>query len=135
MRNRDYSTNVQKPLRHKVIGKAATHRKTGPLRVRFKFVGAGADYHLPEGNTASVSIAIWEDRQPIASSNKLNMAASMSRNNQEARMPAMRASQEARPRNDVPHNDGINQKFQRCAFETRKSRKTCTRATDFSSSG
>jgi len=44
------------------------HRKTGPLRVRFKFVGAGADYHLPEGNTAGASIAIWEDRQPIASS-------------------------------------------------------------------
>jgi len=70
--------------------KAVSHRKTGPLRVRFKFVGAGADYHLPEGNTADVSIAIWEDRQPIASSNKFNMAAHMSRNNQEARMPAMR---------------------------------------------
>ena len=69
---------------------AQSHRKTGPLRVRFKFVGAGADYHLPEGNTADVSIAIWEDRQPIASSNELNMAAPKSRNNQEARMPAMR---------------------------------------------
>jgi hypothetical protein len=64
------------------------------LRARFKFVGAGADYHLPEGNTASVSIAIWEDRQPIASSNKLNMAARMSRNNQEGRMPAMRLGNE-----------------------------------------
>jgi len=70
--------------------KAVSHRKTGPLRVRFKFVGAGADNHLPEGNTADVSIAIWEDRQPIASSNKINMAAPMSPNNREARMPAMR---------------------------------------------
>ena len=70
--------------------KAVSHRKTGPLRVRFKFVGAGADYHLPEGNTADVSIAIWEDRQPIASSNEPHMAAPKSRNNQEARMPAMR---------------------------------------------
>ena len=82
--------------------KAVSHRKTGPLRARFKFVGAGADYHLPEGNTASVSIAIWEDRQPIASSNKLNMAAHLSRNNREVRMPAMRTSQEARSRNDIP---------------------------------
>src|SRR2546423_14128917 len=61
--------------------KAASQRKTGPLRVRFKFVGAGADYHLPEGNTAGVSIAIWEDRQPTASSNKFNIAAAMSPNN------------------------------------------------------
>jgi len=30
---------------------AQSHRKTGPLRVRSKFVGAGADYHLPEGNS------------------------------------------------------------------------------------
>src|SRR5262245_43753572 len=30
---------------------AQRHRKTGPLRARFKFVGAGADYHLPEGNS------------------------------------------------------------------------------------
>ena len=65
------------------------------MRVRFKFVGAGADYHLPEGNTAGVSIAIWEDRQPIASSNKPNMAAPKSRNNQEARMPAMRLRKQA----------------------------------------
>jgi hypothetical protein len=70
--------------------KAVSHRKTGPLRARFKFVGAGADYHLPEGNTADVSIAIWEDTQSIASSNRYNMAARMSWNNQEARMPAMR---------------------------------------------
>jgi hypothetical protein len=102
MRNRDYSTGCANPLRHSVIEKAASHRKTGPLRVRFKFVGAGADYHLPEGNTADVSIAIWEDRQPIASSNELNMAGHMSRNNQEARMPAMRASQEVRSRNHIP---------------------------------
>ena len=26
-------------------------RKTGPLRVRLQFVGAGADNHLPEGNS------------------------------------------------------------------------------------
>jgi len=39
------------------------------LRVRFKFVGAGADYHLPEGNTTDASIAIWEDGQPTVSSN------------------------------------------------------------------
>ena len=32
------------------LGKTG-HRKTGPLRVRSKFVGAGADYHLPEGNS------------------------------------------------------------------------------------
>ena len=102
MRNRDYSTGCANPLRHSVIEKAASHRKTGPLRVRFKFVGAGADYHLPEGNTADASIAIWEDRQPIASSNKFNMAAHMSRNNQEARMPAMRTSQEVRSRNHIP---------------------------------
>ena len=101
MRNRDYSTDVQIPCSTE-SKKAVSHRKTGPLRVRFKFVGAGADYHLPEGNTADVSIAIWEDRQPIASSNKVNMAAHMSRNNQEARMPAMRTSQEARLRNHVP---------------------------------
>src|SRR5262245_18804121 len=86
--------------------KAASHRKTGPARVRFKFVGAGADYHLPEGNTADVSIAIWEDRQPIASSNKWNMAADMSRNNQEARMPAMRTSQEVQSMNFC-HKHGI----------------------------
>jgi hypothetical protein len=102
MRNRDYSTGCANPLRHSVIEKAASHRKTGPLRARFKFVGAGADYHLPEGNTADVSIAIWEDRQPIASSNKFNMAAYMSRNNQEARMPAMRVPQEVRSRNHIP---------------------------------
>src|SRR5262245_36854145 len=30
---------------------AQSHRKTGPLRVRSEFVGAGADYHLPEGNS------------------------------------------------------------------------------------
>src|SRR5258705_2396489 len=102
MSNGNYSTGCANRLRHRVIEKQASHRKTGPLRVRFKFVGAGADYHLPEGNTAEASIAIWEDRQPIASSNELNMAAHMSRNNQEARMPAMRASQEARSRNHVP---------------------------------
>jgi hypothetical protein len=28
-----------------------------------------------------------------------------------------------------------NQNVQRCAFDTKKSRNTCTRATDFSSSG
>ena len=95
MRNRDYSTGCANPLRHSVIEKAARHRKTGPLRVRFKFVGAGADYHLPEGNTAGVSIAIWEDRQPTASSNQFNMAGAMTPNNREARMPAMRAPQEA----------------------------------------
>jgi len=87
--------------------KAASHRKTGPLRVRLKFVGAGADYHLPEGNTADVSIAIWEDRQPIASSNEPNMAAPKSRNNQEARMPAMRAPQEARVKESCPDNEEI----------------------------
>jgi hypothetical protein len=27
------------------------HKKTGPLRVRLQFVGAGADNHLPEGNS------------------------------------------------------------------------------------
>jgi hypothetical protein len=37
----------------------------------------------------------------------LNMAADMSRNNQEARMPAMRAPQEAQSRN-LSHNHGIN---------------------------
>jgi hypothetical protein len=94
MRNRDSSAGVHIPCGTE-YRKAASQRKTGPLRVRFKFVGAGADYHLPEGNTAGVSIAIWEDRQPIASSNKLNMAADLSRNNQEPRMPAMRAPQQA----------------------------------------
>ena len=27
------------------------NKKTGPWRVRFQFVGTGADYHLPEGNS------------------------------------------------------------------------------------
>ncbi len=107
MRNREYYRRCANPLRQRVVEKQPSHRKTGPSRVRLKFVGAGADYHLPEGNTASGSIAIWEDRQPIASSNKLNMAADMSRNNQEARMPAMRAPQEAQSRN-LSHNHGIN---------------------------
>ena len=102
MRNRDYSTGCANPLRHRVIEKQRVIRKTGPLRVRFKFVGAGADYHLPEGNTADVSIAIWEDRQPTASSNQFNMAGAMTPNNREARMPAMRASQEVRSRNHIP---------------------------------
>ena len=107
MRNREYYRRCANPLRQRVVEKQPSHRKTGPSRVRLKFVGAGADYHLPEGNTASGSIAIWEDRQPITSSNKLNMAADMSRNNQEARMPAMRVPQEAQSRN-LSHNHGIN---------------------------
>src|SRR6185295_7699090 len=61
MRNREYYRRCENPCGRESY-KAASHRKTGPSRVRFKFVGAGADYHLPEGNTASVSIAIWEDR-------------------------------------------------------------------------
>src|SRR5215471_5535552 len=47
------------------------------------------------GTAADVSIAIWEDGQPIAGSNNLNMPTSMSRNNHEARMSAMRGSQAA----------------------------------------
>src|SRR5262245_31409328 len=48
-------------------------RKTGPLRVRFELVGAGADHHLPEGNNCRSSIAIWEDGQPIADSDNCSM--------------------------------------------------------------
>jgi hypothetical protein len=102
MRNRDYSTSCANPLRHSVIEKQRRIEKPDPCGSGYKFVGAGADYHLPEGNTADGSIAIWEDRQPIASSNEVNMAAHMSRNNREARMPAMRASQEVRSRNHIP---------------------------------
>src|SRR5262249_54949782 len=34
-----------------VVAIALRKKKTGPLRVRFEFVGAGADNHLPEGNS------------------------------------------------------------------------------------
>src|SRR5262249_26513104 len=47
------------------------------------------------GTAAGVSVAIWEDGQPIASSDNVNMPSDMSPNNLEARMPAMRGSQAA----------------------------------------
>ena len=97
--------NSAKENRASNVRREFAQKKTGPSRVRFKFVGAGADYHLPEGNTADASIAIWEDRQPIASSNKFNMAAHMSRNNQRARMPAMRGPQEARVKESCLGNE------------------------------
>jgi hypothetical protein len=33
------------------LGLHLEKKKTGPWRVRFEFVGTGADNHLPEGNS------------------------------------------------------------------------------------
>ena len=41
-----------------------TQKKTGPLRVRFQFVGAGPTITFQRGTADGLTIAIWEDGQP-----------------------------------------------------------------------
>jgi hypothetical protein len=43
--------------------------KTGPLRARFQFVGAGADITFQRGTTTDNSVAIWEDGRQFVGSN------------------------------------------------------------------
>jgi hypothetical protein len=70
------------------------YEKTGPLRARFEFVGAGPD-HLPEGNYCRCSIAIWEDGQPVIDSERRQYAEHEESDNSESRMPAMQTPQTA----------------------------------------
>src|SRR5215472_11216985 len=97
-------------------------RKAGPSRVRLQFAGWGPTITFQRGTTADFALAIWEIRQATPTDTTQYADASAMRN-ANARMPAMQPL------------DGRAQKCQRCALDTRKSRKTCTRATDFSSSG
>ena len=68
-------------------------RKTGPLRARFQFVGAGADITFQRGTTADKSVAIWEDGRQFIGSNNLQYDALSAVDNTESRMPAMRTPQ------------------------------------------
>lgn len=95
MRNRDYYTNVQISLRHKVMEKQCIIEKPDPCGSGSSSSAREPTITFQRGTAAGLSIAIWEDGQPIASSNKLNMPAAQTRNNLEARMPAMRGSQAA----------------------------------------
>src|SRR5262245_66249087 len=89
VRNGEYYLCCAKRLRHRVI------EKPDPCGSGLSSSAREPTITFQRGTAADLSVAIWEDGQPIAGSNNLNMPSDLSPNNLEARMPAMRGSQAA----------------------------------------
>jgi hypothetical protein len=89
MRNRIITSTCAKCLRHRVI------EKPDPCGPGLSSSAREPTITFQRGTAADLSVAIWEDGQPIAGSNNFNMPSDPSPNNLEARMPAMRGSQAA----------------------------------------
>ena len=110
-----------------------------------------ADNHLPEGNKLPASgWLIWGDATTQRRQHNEIMRRARCADNAKRRMPAMRRGKnrcsmpamQCAQVNDRQRFDSCetrscsrDQKLQRCALLTRKSRNACTRATDLSSSG
>src|SRR5262245_45631477 len=89
VRNGDHYLCCAKRLRHRVV------EKPDPCGSGLSSSAREPTITFQRGTAADLSVAIWEDGQPIAGSNNLNMPSDLSPNNLEARMPAMRGSQAA----------------------------------------
>jgi hypothetical protein len=134
---------AREPVTPTPHARGVAHKKNRAARgaARLSFMSAReADNHLPEGNHCPRRPAIWEDSKAARVQYLKSMITRSASRNALSRWSAMRASQDdlpCAPRKSVPEGNVMrsDQKVQRCAFDTRKSRNTCTRATDLSSSG
>jgi hypothetical protein len=96
-----------------------------------QFAGSCADNHLPEGNSCDPAA-----ETPRFETQQAQYGPLLAPYNPRARMTAMRRLRALVPDlASLPVALLTDQKCHRCALATRKSRNTCTRATDFSSSG
>ena len=89
MRNRIITSRCAQCLRHRVI------EKPDPCGSGPSSSAREPTITFQRGTAADLSVAIWEDGQPIDGSDNFNMPSDLSPNNLEARMPAMRGSQAA----------------------------------------
>jgi hypothetical protein len=117
-------------FRTTMVRKRKSRTLAGPATV----CRLGADNHLPEGNNCRLCACHLGDTARTADS---RVAVCRAAGDAQCEDPhASHAPSAAPGRRQADLRTGSRgQKCQRCALDTRKSRKTCTRATDFSSSG